>query len=101
MFEGLKKSLGNILDKLSKTELNEKKLEAILQDFKLALLENDVALSVTDRICNEVKIRLKGVEVKRFEGRKNIVEKALREILRPRRKEKKGERNPHHSLHRC
>jgi fused signal recognition particle receptor len=81
MFEGLKKSLGNILDKLSKTELNEEKLDTILQDFKLALLENDVALSVTDRISNEVKIRLKGVEVKRFEGRKNIVEKALREIL--------------------
>ena len=81
MFEGLKKSLGSALDKLSKTELKGEKLDSTLWDFKLALLENDVALSVTDRICNEVKRSLQGVEVKRFEDRKKIVEKSLREIL--------------------
>jgi len=81
MFEGLKKSLGTILNKLSKTELKGKKLESILWDFKLALLENDVALSVIDMICNKVHIKLQRVEVKRFEDRKKIVEQTLREIL--------------------
>ncbi len=81
MFEGLKKSLLNILDKLSKTELKGKKLDSNLWSFKLALLKNDVALSVIDRICDEIKKNLQGVEVKRFEDRKKIVETALREIL--------------------
>lgn len=81
MLEGLKKNLNKIIDKLSKTELKGDQLDKILWDFKLALIENDVALSVTDKICDEVKSRLQGSEVKRFEDKKNIVKKALTETL--------------------
>jgi len=81
MFEGLKKSLGNILNKLSKTELKGKSIDSTLWDFKLALLENDVALSVTDIICNEVKNQLQGIKIQRFEDKRKIVERVLREIL--------------------
>lgn len=81
MFEGLRRSIGKLLDSVVKTELKGKELEALLWDFKLTLIENDVALSVADQICEEVERKLEGVEVKRFEDRRNIVEKALRETL--------------------
>ena len=81
MFEGLKRSIGKLLDNVVKVELTDKELDSVLWDFKLALIENDVALSVADQICEEVKKKLIGLEVKRFEDRKKIVEKALREAL--------------------
>ena len=81
MFEGLKKSLGNILNKLSQTELKGKPVDSILWNFKLALLENDVALSVTDMICTEVKNQLQGIKVQRFEDKRKIVEKILRSVI--------------------
>ncbi len=81
MFDGLKKSLGNILNKLSKTELKGKSIDSILWDFKLALLENDVALSVTDIICNEVKNQLQDIKVQRFEDKRKIIEKVLRSVI--------------------
>jgi fused signal recognition particle receptor len=81
MFEGLKKSVGNILNKLSKTELKGKSIDVILWDFKLALLENDVALEVTDIVCNEVKKQLQGIQVHRFEDKRKIVKQVLCEII--------------------
>ena len=81
MFEGLKRSIGKLLDSVVKTELKGKELDSILWDFKLALIENDVALCVADQICKETKMMLEGLEVKWFEDRKKIVENALREIL--------------------
>jgi len=81
MFEGLKKSLGALVDRISKTELKGEQLEAVLWDFKLTLLENDVGLEVADRICDDVKKRLVGVQVGRLEDRREIVEDALRQTL--------------------
>ena len=81
MFEGLKKSLGTILNKLSKTELKGKSIDSLLWDFKLTLLENDVALSVADEVCDEIKGRLLGEAVGRFENKKERVNDALRDGL--------------------
>lgn len=81
MFERLKKSLFSAVEKISKTELKEKKLEKILFNFKLSLLENDVALSVAENICNDLKIRLKGIEVNRFRDQESAIKNILRETL--------------------
>lgn len=81
MFERLKKSLFSVVEKVSKTELKGKKLEKILLDFKLSLLENDVALSVAENICNDLENRLKGVEVTRFGDQESVVKNILREAL--------------------
>ena len=87
MFEGLKKSLGALVDRISKIELKGEQLDSVLWDFKLTLLENDVGLDVADKICEDVKKRLSGIQVGRLEDRKKIVEDALRqtlyEILKP------------------
>ena len=45
------------------------------------LAENDVAFPVADKICDELEKRLVGVQVKRLEDRKKIVEENLRQVL--------------------
>lgn len=81
MFERLKNGIGSILARISKTELKGDKLDKILWDFEIILLENDVALNVADRICQDLKERLEGVEISRFENLSEFVEKTLRESL--------------------
>lgn len=81
MFERLRKGLGGLLSKVTTTELKTEKLRPILEDFKLDLIGNDVAISVADHICEEMEKRLDGVQVRRLEDRKEIVRKNLREVL--------------------
>lgn len=81
MFEKLKAELSGLVNKITTTELKAKQLQPVLSDFKLSLIENDVAFPVSERICDEMKKRLEGVEVKRLEDRKEIVKKHLHEVL--------------------
>ena len=72
MFEKLKAGLNGLVGKITTTELKAKKLEQILSDFKLNLIENDVAFPIAERISNEMVKRLEGVEVKRLEDRRGL-----------------------------
>ncbi len=81
MFEKLKAGLSNLVSKITTTELKTKQLQPVLSDFKLSLLENDVAFPVAERICDEMGKRLDGVEVKRLDDRKEIVKKNLGEVM--------------------
>jgi len=81
MFEKLKAGLSGLVNKITTTELKAKQLQSILSDFKLSLIENDVAFPVAERISDEMQRRLDGVEVKRLEDRKKIVNENLREVL--------------------
>ncbi|RLG91839.1 MAG: signal recognition particle-docking protein FtsY [Candidatus Hecatellales archaeon] len=81
MFEKLKKTFSSFIDKVSTHELSVEKLEPIFEEFKVTLLENDVALVVADKIVEELKVRLQGLRVKRFEDKKRIVREALKEVL--------------------
>jgi len=81
MFEKLKAGLSGLVNKITTTELKAKQLQPILSDFKLSLVENDVAFPVAERICDEMEKRLDGLEVKRLEGRKEVVRENLREVL--------------------
>jgi fused signal recognition particle receptor len=81
MFEKLKSGLKGLVNKVTTTELKAENLGPILQDFKINLAENDVAFPVTDRICDELEKRLTGVQVRRLEDRKKIVEENLRQVL--------------------
>ena len=45
------------------------------------MAENDVAFPVADKVCEELEKRLTGVQVKRLEDRKKIVEDNLRQVL--------------------
>ncbi|MCK5592507.1 signal recognition particle-docking protein FtsY [Candidatus Bathyarchaeota archaeon] len=82
MFEKLRTRVSSLVNKVATTELKADQLHPILEDFKLHLIENDVAVSVADHICEEMIKRLDGIQVKRLEDRKRIVEGNLQEILR-------------------
>jgi len=81
VFEKLRKGLSGAVNKIVTTELKAEQLRPILEDFKLNLIENDVAVPVADHICNEMEKRLEGIQVKRLEDRKEIVKRNLHEIL--------------------
>jgi len=81
VFEKLRKGLSNVVNKIVITELKAEKLRPILEDFKLNLIENDVAVPVAEFICGEMEKRLEGVQVRRLEDRKEIVKTRLHEIL--------------------
>lgn len=81
MFEGIKQSISKLLDTVVKSEFSSKELDSILLDFKFALLENDVALSVAEAICEDVKTKLVGKEVKRFGDKQAVVEEVLKASL--------------------
>jgi len=81
VFEKLRTRVSSLVNKVATTELKADQLHPILEDFKLSLIENDVAMSVSDHICEEMEKRLDGIQVKRLEDRKKIVERKLQEIL--------------------
>jgi len=81
VLEGLKKGLRRFLDKITKTELSPKKLEPIVEELKIALLENDVAFSVAEAICEELMRELTGVRVGRMSDKKAFVREALRNTI--------------------
>jgi len=81
VFEKLRTRVSSLVNKVATTELKADQLHPILEDFKLSLIENDVAMSVADHICEEMEKRLNGIQVKRLADRKKIVERKLQEIL--------------------
>ena len=81
MFEKLKSGFKGLVNKVTTTELKTENLSPILSDFKMSLVENDVAFPVADKISEELEKRLAGVQVKRLDDRKKIVEENLRAVL--------------------
>jgi len=81
MFERLKSGLEGLVNKVTTTELKAENLRPVLSEFKINLVENDVAFPVAEQICDEMEKRLDGVQVKRLEDRRKTVEENLREVL--------------------
>lgn len=81
MFEKLKSGLKGLVTRVTTVELKPENVHPILSDFKMNLVENDVAFPVAERICSEMEQRLNKVQIKRLEDRKNIVEKNLKDVL--------------------
>ncbi len=81
MFEKLKSGFKGLVTKVTTAELKPENLSPILEDFKMTLAENDVAFPVADKVCEKLEKRLTGVQIKRLEDRKKIVEDSLRQVL--------------------
>ena len=47
----------------------------------MSLVQNDVAFPVADKISEDLEKRLVGVQVKRLDDKKKIVEENLRQVL--------------------
>ncbi len=81
MFQKLREGLKGLVEKVATTQLKAEQIHSIMQDFKLELVENDVAFSVADYIGAAMEKQLDGVQVKRLEDRKQLVRDNLRSVL--------------------
>ncbi|MCD6470084.1 signal recognition particle receptor subunit alpha, partial [Candidatus Bathyarchaeota archaeon] len=81
MFERLREAINGFVNKISTTELKLDEIREILWEFKLMLIENDVAFIVAEHICEQLEQSLTGLKVSRFEDKRKIVKESLREIL--------------------
>jgi len=81
MFEKLRESFTNLVKKVTEVELKPENLNSLLFDFKISLIENDVAVTVADYICDEIAKRLSGVKVSRLADRTRLIRDALRTVL--------------------
>jgi len=81
VFQRLREGVKGLVDKISTTELKAEQVSAVMKDFKLDLVENDVAVLVADHIGDEMEKRLDGVQVKRLGDRKQVVRDSLRDVL--------------------
>ncbi|MCJ7613876.1 signal recognition particle-docking protein FtsY, partial [Candidatus Bathyarchaeota archaeon] len=81
MFDKLRKGLSSAVSNIVVTELKAEKLRPILDEFRLNLIENDVAVPVAYYITDELEKRLDGVQVKRLGDRKELVKETLHEVL--------------------
>ena len=81
MFEKLKSGFKGLVNKVTTTELKAENLNPILSEFKMSLVENDVAFPVAEKISNDLEKRLVGAQIKRLDDRKKVVEENLRQVL--------------------
>lgn len=81
MFDKLKAQFSNFYDRIAKTELQGRDLDKVLDEFKLSLVENDVAVSVADYVADEMKVKLKDVQFARFSDPRKGVKTVLGEVL--------------------
>jgi len=81
LFERLRTHISAFFDKVSKTELKGENLETPLEEFKLTLLESDVAIPVADHICARLKERVEGLTVPRFSEVREPLRTGLHQVL--------------------
>ncbi|NPA76633.1 MAG: signal recognition particle-docking protein FtsY [Candidatus Diapherotrites archaeon] len=86
MFDALKKSFGRIADTLAEVSgagitLDEKRINEILDDMELELLQADVAVDVLDRMRDEMVRQLSGKKVKNRKEAMDAIRDALAELL--------------------
>ena len=81
MFEKLKSGLTGFTNKISQKELSDKDVTQLLDEFLLVLVESDVAYSVAKRICDNLQIKLKQIQVKRFSDSTGAAKSVLRDVL--------------------
>ena len=81
MFDKLRQQFSNLYDRIAKTELKGKDLDQVLDEFQLTLVENDVAVSAAEFVCNELKEKLKDVQFARFTDPRTRVKVILQEVL--------------------
>ena len=81
MFERLQESFAKLVKKITEVELKPEDLKSLLWEFKISLIENDVAVTVADHICDEIEKRLSGLRVKRLADRRSLIKDTLRKVL--------------------
>ncbi len=82
MFNGLKKSFNFLTEKILLSEISEDYAKKYLEEFKLYLIENEVAVEAAEKIIEETLSSLKKIKIKRFSSKKEVLENVLKEIVK-------------------
>lgn len=82
MFGFIKKRLSDITDAVQgEVVLDEDRIDKLISDFEITLLESDVAFEVCSRLKENLKERLQGQKVKRAELKDTMKESLKEDIL--------------------
>ncbi len=81
MFKSFKKSISKLIKKITITELSEKSIRKFTFALKEIMIQNEIAVTTADTICDELTKRLINMEHNRFKSPKNMIIMALRETL--------------------
>ncbi|RZN46160.1 signal recognition particle-docking protein FtsY [archaeon] len=82
MFDSLKTKLTSFVDSVSQKTISEKDIDDLLWELQLTLMENDVSLSVSERLGEELKEALVGQQVSLSEKKRTFLKKALADAIR-------------------
>ena len=77
MLEKLKKGFSIFIKKT----LTEKKLDDTIEDLKLLLITNDVAVDTADEICHQIVESFKGEQLSRFTSTKKVLFETLTNVI--------------------
>jgi fused signal recognition particle receptor len=81
MFEGLRGQVAGLLRRVSQKELRGEDIEEDLEELKLILIQNDVALETAERILERVREDLVGERIRRFSKPGSLLRSALKGSL--------------------
>ncbi|MFX1571907.1 MAG: signal recognition particle-docking protein FtsY [Promethearchaeota archaeon] len=73
--------LRNVFSTFVKKGLTEEKLENSINELKLLLISNDVAIDTADEICNQIIDLYKGQQISRLTSTKNLLFETLRQVI--------------------
>ena len=77
MLERLKNAFSSFIKKT----LTEKKLDNTINDLRLLLISNDVAIDTADEICNKIVDSYKGEQISRLSSTQKMLFEILRETI--------------------
>ncbi len=73
--------LKNTFSLFVKKTLTEKKIDEAINDLKLLLVSNDVAMDTADEICNKIIDSFKGEQIGRLSSTKKMVFDTLKDVI--------------------
>ena len=78
MFKKFRSGVGTAVDKITQKELTEKNLQKPLYELQLALIANNVAVPIAEKITKDVEQALIKTKVGRLTSRKKVTYDALK-----------------------
>ncbi|MFW9821327.1 MAG: signal recognition particle-docking protein FtsY [Candidatus Thorarchaeota archaeon] len=73
--------LKNVFSTFVKKTLTEKKLDDTIQELKMLLVSNDVAIDTADEICNKIVDSFKGEQISRLTSTSKTLFETLKEVI--------------------
>ncbi|MFX0029884.1 MAG: signal recognition particle-docking protein FtsY [Candidatus Hermodarchaeota archaeon] len=75
------KKLKNVFSNFVKKTLTEKKLEDAINDLKILLISNDVAIDTADEICKNLINSFEGQQITRLKSTRKVVFETIKEVI--------------------